>query len=75
MVPHSCEVLQQAVQHSTNKHYTSSDGFIKRGELANFLEKLQFFFQTFLPVLTLNSVLLWADVLDLVWATRAETVF
>lgn len=49
-VPHLCEVLQQAVQHSTNKHYTSSDGFIKRGELANFLEKLQFFFQTFLPI-------------------------
>lgn len=62
-------------QHSTNKHYTSSDGFIKYGELANFLEKLQFFSKLFCQSLTLNSVLLWADVLDLVWATRAKTVF
>lgn len=36
-------------QHSTNKHYTSSNGFIQCGELANFLEKLQFFSKLFWP--------------------------
>lgn len=41
-----------------HRHYTSSDGFIKCGELANFLRKMQFFPDFSANLWPLNSVLL-----------------
>lgn len=73
MVPHPCEFLQQAVNIPQVNRQTSSDRFIKHGEIADF-EKLQVF-QTFLPTSDSEFRAALGHILDLVWFTRDGKVF